>query len=110
MVQIRQLTGDFSVTGQISADDIADIAAAGFKSLVCNRPDNEEAFQPDAKSVEDAARAAGLEYRFIPVVSGAITTENVSDMKSALADLPTPVLAYCRSGGRCANLFALVNN
>ncbi len=109
-MEIRQIAEGFAVTGQITADDIAAIKAAGFKSLVCNRPDGEEIVQPDAAGIEKTAREAGLDYRFIPVVSGAITRENVEDMAAALSEIPRPVLAYCRSGARCANLYQLVES
>lgn len=107
-MEIRQLNEDISVTGQISAADVATIAKAGFKSVICNRPDGESTGQPAADEIASAVKAAGLDYRYIPVVSGAITPDNVKDMAAALDDMPRPVLAYCRSGGRCANLFMLV--
>jgi uncharacterized protein (TIGR01244 family) len=106
-MEIRRVNDDFSVTGQIAVEQVTGIAAAGFKSIVCNRPDTEDGAVPH-DAVEEAARAAGLEFRFIPVVSGAITEEDVRDMAGALEDLPRPVLAYCRSGARCLNLYALV--
>lgn len=106
-MDIRRVTDDFAVTGQIGPEAVADIAAAGFRSIVCNRPDTEDGAVPH-EAVEEAARAAGLEFRFLPVVSGAITDENVKEMSATLASLPTPVLAYCRTGTRCLNLFALV--
>ncbi|MFZ1813722.1 MAG: TIGR01244 family sulfur transferase [Rhizobiaceae bacterium] len=106
-MEFRPVTEDFAVAPQIEASDVAGIKAAGFKSLVCNRPDTEMgAVAHDG--IADAARAAGLEFRFIPVVSGSITQQNVADMKEALSSLPRPVLAYCRTGGRCMNLFMLV--
>ena len=37
-----------------------------------------------------------------------ITPQNVEDFRAALAGLPGPVLAYCRSGTRCRNLWMLV--
>lgn len=107
-MDIKNIANGFSVTGQIKAEQVKEIAAQGFRSLVCNRPDGEELNQPAAQEVEDAARAAGLEYRFVPVVSGQLTQKNVEDMAAALEGLPKPVLAYCRSGARCANLFQLV--
>jgi uncharacterized protein (TIGR01244 family) len=106
----RQLTDELAVCGQISADDVPAIKAAGFQSVICNRPDDEEGSQPKASAIEAAAVMSGLEYRYIPVVSGAITSANVSDMAKALDSLPGPVFAYCRSGGRCANLFNLVQS
>ena len=106
-MEIRKLNDDFAVAGQISADHVPAIAQAGFKSLVCNRPDSEDGAVPH-DGIEAAAKSAGLEFRFIPVVSGAINEENVRDMAAALKSLPTPVLAYCRTGGRCMNLYGLV--
>jgi protein tyrosine phosphatase (PTP) superfamily phosphohydrolase (DUF442 family) len=37
-----------------------------------------------------------------------MTADNVADQARALEELPTPVLAYCRSGGRCTNLFLAI--
>lgn len=106
-MEVRQLTKDLTVAGQIGPEHIAAIKQAGFKSIVCNRPDSETGAVPH-DMVEDAARAAGLEFRFIPVVPGAITVDNVEDMATALDELPKPVLAYCRTGARCTNLFLLI--
>lgn len=105
-MDMRYLTDELAVAGQITAEDIPAIAAEGFKTVICNRPDSE----PGAIShdeIESTARKAGLEFRYIPVVSGAITADNVTDMGEAMTLLPKPVFAYCRSGARCTNLFAL---
>ena len=106
-MEIRRVNEDFAVTGQIAPVQVSEIAGAGFKSIVCNRPDTEDGAVPH-DAVEEAARAAGLEFRFLPVVSGAITEENVREMAGILEELPRPVLAYCRSGTRCLNLYGLV--
>ena len=108
-MEYRQISDNYSVSGQILPDDIAALKAAGFKSVICNRPDNEQPGQPSADSVKKAAEAAGLEFRYIPVVSGQITEENVADQAAALEGLKGPVFAYCRSGARCTNLYALIN-
>ncbi len=107
-MEYRQISDNYSVSGQILPEDIAAIKAAGFKSVICNRPDDEQPGQPSASSVETAAQAAGLEFRYIPVVSGQITSENVADQAAALEELQGPVFAYCRSGARCTNLYGLV--
>jgi len=106
-MEIRRVNEDFAVAGQIAPENVAEIAGAGFKSIVCNRPDTEDGAVPH-DAVEEAARAAGLEFRFLPVVSGAITQEDVKGMAAILGELPRPVLAYCRSGTRCLNLYGLV--
>ena len=104
----QKITDDFSVCPQITPGDVAEIAAGGFRSLICNRPDGESPDQPPAALIEAEARKAGLEFRFIPVVSGAMTQHDVDAMARALAELPAPVFAYCRSGTRCGVLFRAV--
>jgi uncharacterized protein (TIGR01244 family) len=107
-MEYREISEDYSVSGQILPDDIAAVKAAGFNSVICNRPDDEQPGQPSADSVKAAAEAAGLEFRYIPVVSGQITEQNVADQAAALEGLKGPVFAYCRSGARCTNLYALI--
>ena len=104
----KKLDDGVSVSPQISTTDLRLIAAAGFKSIICNRPDGESADQTPYAVIEAGALEAGLPIRNVPVVSGAITEDNVRDMKAALAELPKPVYAYCRSGARSANLYMLV--
>lgn len=107
-MEIRQITEDYAVASQIEADDVPQIAADGFRSIICNRPDEEHPGQAPVDEVRRAAELAGLEFRYIPVISGQITDENVSQQAAALDELPRPVLAYCRSGARCTNLYGLV--
>jgi len=107
-MEYRQISDDYSVSGQIQPEDIVAIKEAGFRSVICNRPDNEQPGQPSADSVQAAAEAAGLAFRYIPVISGQITMDNVEDQAEALDELEGPVFAYCRSGARCTNLYGLI--
>ena len=107
-MEYRQISDNYSVSGQILPDDVEAVKAAGFKSIICNRPDEEQPGQPSADSVKQAAEAAGLEFRYIPVISGQITQQNVADQAEALEGLEGPVFAYCRSGARCTNLYGLI--
>lgn len=105
---IKQLSPDLAVAPQITPEAIPLIAAAGFKSVICNRPDYEAGpDQPTFAAIEAAARASGLQARYIPVVSGQITEGDVRAFKQAEAELPKPILAYCRSGTRSTNMWAL---
>lgn len=103
---IQRLTPDFAVAPQLAPEDMAAVAEAGYKSVIINRPDYEGgADQPTAEAVSTAAREAGLRVAYQPVVSGAITADDVSRFSELLQTLPTPILAYCRSGARCTVLF-----
>lgn len=94
------------VAGQIFPEDIPAIAALGVTAVVNNRPDGEEPGQPLNAEIEAAARAAGLDYRYIPVVGG-FPDESVAQMKAALDAADGKLLAFCRSGARSAHLWAL---
>ena len=96
-----------SVSGQLSPEDVATLSKLGVKSIICNRPDKEEAQQFDYQYIEDAAKEHGLEFAFMPVISGQVTLEHGDQFAQALADMPHPIHAYCRSGMRCTTLWAL---
>jgi uncharacterized protein (TIGR01244 family) len=107
---IQQLTPDFSVAPQLYPEDMAAVAAAGYKSVIINRPDYEGGpDQPSAEAVSAAAREAGLRIEYQPVVSGGITADDVAKFSELLQTMPAPVLAYCRSGARCTGLFQSAN-
>lgn len=106
-MDIRKITDDLSVAPQISAQDIAAIAAAGFRSVICNRPDGESSDQPCCADVEAAVKVAGLAWGLQPVRSGFVTAADADDFGALLSELPKPVLAYCRTGTRCATLWCL---
>ncbi len=107
-MSIRKLTDAISVAGQIEPSDVEAIAEAGFRSMICNRPDGEEFGQPDFERIAEEARQHGLQIRFIPISSGApVPEEAAGRFREALDELPAPVLAYCRSGTRCTALWSL---
>lgn len=106
-MQSHQLTDQLSVAAQINVDDVATIAAQGFRSILNNRPDDESPEQPANAELEAAAQQAGLAWRHIPVVPGKVSDGQVLDFTEALIQLPSPVLAFCRSGNRCSVLWAM---
>ena len=103
---LRAVAPDVCVAPQLSPEAMAEAARAGFRSVVNNRPDFEHGpDQPTNADIEAAARAAGLEYRFLPVAGGFQTPEQIAAFALLLEELPRPILAFCRSGNRSANLF-----
>jgi len=106
-MQLRKISEEFSVSPQIGPEDIADIEKAGYRSILCNRPDGEEYGQAAYEAVAQAATAAGLEARCVPVISGQMTQADTEAFRAALEELPKPVLAYCRSGTRCTALWSI---
>jgi uncharacterized protein (TIGR01244 family) len=104
-MKIVELTRTVAVSGQISVSNVGQIAAAGYKVLVNNRPDGEEHNQPSSAEIAAAAVAAGLEYHHLPVTAANFPGPDIAYMNELLDDPERPVLAFCRSGTRCANLW-----
>ncbi|WP_339821557.1 TIGR01244 family sulfur transferase [uncultured Parasphingorhabdus sp.] len=102
--QITKLNDAVSVSPQLELGNVTELAKAGFKSIICNRPDDEAGDHPRSAAVAKAAKESGLKFAYVPAVSGAITDRDGRKMAAALADLPAPVLAYCRSGARSTKL------
>lgn len=101
-MNIRQINEEYSVSGQITVDEVDEIKALGFKSIVCHRPDHEEAGQPEFAAVAKRAEELGLKIKYVPVGPMGVTVEAVADMVDALDDFDRPMLGYCRSGARSA--------
>ncbi|WP_300379262.1 TIGR01244 family sulfur transferase [Henriciella sp.] len=109
MADIRRVTDYFSVAPQIDETDLDEIAAAGFKTIIANRPDGEGGVdQPRMGSIRTQAEARGLTFVAVPF-SGAPTPEIIERMQSILNEAPTPVLAYCRTGTRSITAWALTH-
>jgi len=90
-MDIRTIDAGLSVSPQISPADLLEIAGAGFRSIICNRPDGEGSDQPGFEEIEAAAKEAGLETRYLPIRSGMVRDEDATAFGAALRDLPTPL-------------------
>ena len=103
---MKRLDDKVLVAGQIRPEDVANLAAEGVAMIVNNRPDGEETGQPASAEIEAAARAAGVEFRHIPVAMG-LSAGQVQAMAEALETVEGKTLAFCRSGTRSTYLWAL---
>jgi len=99
MSDFRRVTDSLSVSPQVTEADMARAAAEGFALVINNRPDGEDPSQPSSAAIESAARAAGLDYVYVPVRGGP-TPDQVETVRAAVAAAKGPVLAFCRSGTR----------
>ena len=107
MTILRTIDAHISVAPQIDPADMAEIAASGFVAIVNNRPDGEDYGQPTGEEIAAAAQAAGLTYTAIPITHSGFSHPQIDAMAAVLAEASGPVLAYCRSGTRSCNLWAL---
>ncbi len=106
-MDIRRLTDAYAVSPQIAPEDMAAIAAAGYKVVIDNRPDGEIPPALHTEVMRKAAQAAGLQFVANPFSSGMQTMDNVTAQRAAIDAAPGPVFAYCASGNRCSVVWAL---
>lgn len=109
MSSFKQLDDTTQASGQITQADVGTAAAEGVTRIICNRPDGEEPGQPTSDEVRQWAEEAGLSFVHIPVTGQTLSPDTGAEMAKALEDADGPVLAYCKSGGRSAALWALAS-
>jgi uncharacterized protein (TIGR01244 family) len=106
MSEFRIVTNSLSVAPQIGPDDVARAVDEGYVLLINNRPEGESPDQTPGPEIEALARAAGLDYLALPIVGGP-SREQATAQAEAVANAGGKVLAYCRSGTRSINTWAL---
>ena len=102
-----ELAPGLSVAGNLDRADIDALAAAGVRTIVNNRPDDEDPGQLPAVEARRLAEAHGIAYHHIPITAATLSRADVDAFAAVLGPAPQPVVAHCRSGTRSALLWAL---
>lgn len=105
-MSIRYLSKDYAVGPQIAPEQIAQLKAQGFATLVCNRPDGESGDQPAFAEIAAEASKHGMEALHLPVIPGKITPADRDAFAALYAAAPKPVFGFCRTGLRAETLWA----
>lgn len=106
----RQLDEKTLVNGQISPDDVAELKALGVTLIVNNRPDGEDVGQPESQDIEAAAKAAGIDYRHVPIARG-MGPSDIEAMREAMHSTGDgKMFAFCRSGNRSTLAWAVAKS
>jgi len=106
----RQLDDKTLVSGQIHPDDVAALKELGVTLIVNNRPDNEDVGQPEGDDIEAAAKAAGIDYRHVPIARG-LGPSDIEAMREAMhAASEGKLFAFCRSGNRSTLAWAVAKS
>lgn len=106
-MQIRHITPRYAVAAQIDPEDLGQIAAAGFTTIICNRPDEEVAPSHRADAIEIAAQNAGLAFHRLPLTHQTMTPDRIGAQRAVIEGADGPVLAYCASGTRSSVAWSL---
>lgn len=105
-LSVSPIAADICVAPQLTPDAMAEVARQGFRSVVNNRPDFEGGSdQPTSARIEAAAIAAGLVYRYLPVAGNYQSPDEIAAFAALAAELPRPLLLFCRSGARSTKLY-----
>jgi len=105
-MQYNTLSDDYSVSPQIDVADVPSIAQAGFKSVICNRPDQENPESRQIEAIKAAVEAAGMDFSENVFDPSSFGPDKIERQAELLAQLPGPVFAYCASGNRCSVVWA----
>ncbi|WP_336279589.1 TIGR01244 family sulfur transferase [Bartonella sp. CB175] len=106
-MNLQQIEPHIFISGQISVEDIESLAKSGFKTIICNRPDQEDIHQPDFSIIKATAQKYGIKAYHIPIVTSCYKQTDVAAMKKVLETASLPLVSYCRSGGRSMHLYRL---
>jgi len=106
-MMIRTLDETIAVAPQITPADVTELARAGFTAIINNRPDGEEMGQAEGEAIRAVAETLGLRYAAIPVTHAGFSHPQLDAFAQVMAESTGPVLAFCRSGTRSCNLWAL---
>lgn len=108
-MQLEVLSNDLAVAPQIHLQDIKTLYDLGYKSIICNRPDNEEALQPEFGHIEQHASEFQMHCVYLPVIPGQISEAHGLQFSAVLQQIPLPAVAYCRTGKRAVSLWQLAS-
>lgn len=105
-MDVRKIVAEYAVSPQIAPEDLPVLAGAGFRTVICNRPDDEVPIELQSATLRIATEAAGLTFVDNPVTHATLTAA-VATQRRAIEESDGPVLAYCASGTRSSILWSL---
>ena len=106
-MKFAKINNELTVSEQITIEDLIEIHAQGFKTIFCNRPDQESEGQLAFSAIEKEAQNLGIKAIHQPVIGGQISDDDITQFGCYFEAAQKPVFAYCRTGTRCSTLWAL---
>jgi uncharacterized protein (TIGR01244 family) len=106
-MKLAKINNKLTVSDQITIEDLKEIQAQGYKTIFCNRPDQESEGQLAFSAIEKEAHNLGIKAIHQPVIGGQISDDDIAQFSCYFEAAQKPVFAYCRTGTRCSTLWAL---
>lgn len=105
---LADLAPGLNAAGKLDRGDIEALAEAGVRTIVNNRPDDEDPGQLPAADARQIAEAHGIAYHHIPVTAATLTRADVDALAAVMTKAAQPIVLHCRSGTRSTLLWSLV--
>ena len=106
-MKFAKINNELTVSDQITIEDLKEIQVQGYKTIFCNRPDQESEGQLDFSAIEKEANNLGIKAIHQPVIGGQISDDDIAQFSCYFEVAQKPIFAYCRTGTRCSTLWAL---
>jgi len=106
-MKFAKINHELTVSDQITIEDLKEIHAQGYKTIFCNRPDQESEGQLAFSLIEKEAQNLGIKAIYQPVIGGQISDVDIAQFDAYFKAAQKPIFAYCRTGTRCSTLWAL---
>jgi uncharacterized protein (TIGR01244 family) len=104
---LANLAPGLSAAGKLDRSDVEALAKDGVRTIINNRPDDEDPGQLPAAEARRIAEAHGIAYHHIPVTAATLSRADVDAFAAVLGSAEQPIVAHCRSGTRSTLLWAL---
>lgn len=101
----KTLNTNVSVSGEMTTEKFKQLMKQGFKSVIVNRPDQEQGNLTTASELRSLAEKSQISLIYQPVISGQIRSSDVEEFAKYYNSLPKPILLVCKSGNRSTVLF-----
>ena len=101
----KTLNAQVSVAGQMTTDKFQQLIKDGFKSVIVNRPDQEQGNTVSVAQLRQIAEQSQVSVIYQPILSGKISQTDVTEFAKYYNELTKPILMVCRSGSRSSILF-----
>ena len=101
----KTLNAQVRVAGQMTTDKFQQLIKDGFKSVIVNRPDQEQGNTVSVTQLRQIAEQSQVSVIYQPILSGKISQTDVIEFAKYYNELPKPILMVCRSGSRSSILF-----
>lgn len=103
-----ELSKNFIVSSQIETYNLEELKNRGVKTIICNRPDNEEYNQTPFSAIKLEAEKLDIKAFHIPISPGCDPLEIRKEYDAIKSEIQEPILAYCKSGSRASSLYDLI--